>query len=201
MTFRNALNVAAAGAALTLAQHAYADGERLSCWDGSFGYNAASIEKVEDGYEVAVGGSQIGPLEIDTIFERITLYPWNGNEPRLYAKFRDCQLDVVTQAASCTADAGAANDAFLSLFIQRDVEDLDQRTRPIARALVKKLAFELSNAHGFKLSVTPGDSDLPAQTAQVAFREGGGEFCRGNAPGGFEVSFPQRLRDYLRAHP
>jgi len=173
----------------------------FNCWDGSFGYNGASLVQTPERIELTLQGSQLGPLSLsEKGGEEVLIQGFK--QTTIYVPFSTSECTFAADGKSGTCDKKALGEfPSLGVYLSRNVSDLNDYTHVISPVYIQRVTMDFSlgsviNVHFFG-SRFLGRDEIDDQTVTISL-----DICRelSFAPP-VENGFPQRLRDHLNASP
>src|SRR5688572_26775682 len=150
----------------------------FNCWDGSFGYNAASLVQTQERFELVLQGSMLGPLNFDGFREAIKITEWNRSTIYIPFKIAECSFSDDKKSGKCEKSLPESERI---AYVGREVVDLNDFLFVITPIYAKKIAMEFSL--GSAISVHFDD-----QATSVGLEYCGDENAM---PGFMQVGFPQ----------
>lgn len=201
----------------------FASDNLLRCWDETFAYNTIQLDEVEDAYEMVLTGSRLSGDDIRTVNDLIFSLSSDefGWHPGFGVLVRfpkgDCQVDAVGLRAQCDWRLVGDHNFMSKVFVTYKSGDItaawpfNSVIVPLSPGRsggpVQRIWVDISATTGhIKIQTedengTPSVQTVAATDSQVG--PSGRPLTCGFGPQAptIDISFPERLRDYLRRSP
>lgn len=127
----------------------------VSCWDGTFGYNAMTVHRESGKVVLGLSGHQLGPIDFGSTFqEHIDLPEWGDNQNALFMALSD--VDCVEDAKSIECTRPRPRRSF---FVKKNLRDIDGVKEVISEVTLEALSFKVEIHNDF-ISVEADISDF-----------------------------------------